>query len=256
MIARLAHWSGRWPLAVMSCAALAAGVGACSSQQTTVAASEAPGSSSEAAGTQSPSEIGEIAAADENARVARESARASVDRVADTALAARSFEISAQQQLRADSSSELRQVLALPIPGAIERENYETFDSNPIKVAAEEPVSTFSIDVDTASYGVVRRYLQDGTLPPRDAVRIEELINYFDYDYPRPERVEAPFSTQVTLFPTPWNSQTQLLHIGLRGYDVIPAERPKANLVFLVDVSGSMQDENKLPLVKHRCACS
>jgi Ca-activated chloride channel family protein len=137
-----------------------------------------------------------------------------------------------------------------PMPGDIDREKYPDKPSNPVKIAAEEPVSTFSIDVDTTSYGVVRRYLNDGTLPPRDAVRIEELLNYFDYDYKLPEKRDAPFSTSVFLYEAPWNSGTQLLHIGIKGYDIVQAERPKANLVFLIDVSGSMDNPAKLPLVK------
>ncbi|MDX2233940.1 MAG: VWA domain-containing protein [Hyphomonadaceae bacterium] len=134
-----------------------------------------------------------------------------------------------------------------------ERENRETYantPTNPVKAVAAEPVSTFSIDVDTTSYANVRRMLNGGTLPPRDAVRVEELVNYFDYDYPAPRTRAEPFATTVAIAPSPWARGKTLLHIGLQGYDVAPAERPPLNLVLLVDVSGSMNPENRLPLAK------
>jgi Ca-activated chloride channel family protein len=142
------------------------------------------------------------------------------------------------------------QMAPQPMPGDINREEYRDVDSNPIKLVSEEPVSTFSVDVDTASYAVVRRFLNSGEAPPSDAVRVEELINYFDYDYPLPESCDAPFATTTSVTPTPWNADTQLLHIGLKGYDIEAQQRPRANLVFLLDVSGSMNDANKLPLLK------
>jgi Ca-activated chloride channel family protein len=129
-------------------------------------------------------------------------------------------------------------------------ERYEDVDPNPVKIAAAEPVSTFSIDVDTASYSNVRRFLHEGTLPPRDAVRIEEMVNYFDYAYDLPKERTAPFATSVAIMPTPWNPGTKLLHIGIKGYDIARTERPRANIVFLIDVSGSMESADKLPLVK------
>ncbi len=129
-------------------------------------------------------------------------------------------------------------------------ERYEDVAPSPVKIAATEPVSTFSIDVDTASYSNVRRFLHEGTLPPRDAVRIEEMVNYFDYAYDLPKERTAPFATSVAIMPTPWNTGTKLLHIGIKGYDIVRSERPRANIVFLIDVSGSMQSENKLPLVR------
>ena len=137
-----------------------------------------------------------------------------------------------------------------PLPGDINRERYEDFDENPIKVVTEDPVSTFSVDVDTASYSVMRRFVNDGALPPRDAIRTEELINYFDYDYDLPPSTSAPFKTNAFLYPTPWNSGTQILHIGIKGYDIVPDKRPDANLVLLLDVSGSMDSPDKLPLLK------
>ena len=129
-------------------------------------------------------------------------------------------------------------------------ERYQDVDPNPVKIAAAEPVSTFSIDVDTAAYINVRRFLHEGTLPPRDAVRIEEMVNYFDYAYDPPKERTAPFATSVAIMPTPWNPGTNLLHIGIKGYDIARTERPRANIVFLIDVSGSMQSADKLPLVK------
>ena len=130
------------------------------------------------------------------------------------------------------------------------RDQFEDFDSNPVKVVAEEPVSTFSIDVDTASYGFVRASLDDGVLPHKDAVRVEELVNYFPYEYPGPESRETPFRASVSLLPAPWNPAARLMHIGIRGYALdTGGAAPRANLVFLVDTSGSMDAPDKLPLV-------
>ena len=133
----------------------------------------------------------------------------------------------------------------------IGRDRFETFDPNPVKRAAEEPVSTFSIDVDTAAYAFVRRALNNGHLPPIHAIRIEELINYFDYAYPLPVDRQTPFQPFTAVFPAPWNPENLLLHIGIKGFHLIPAQRPKANLVFLIDVSGSMNMPDKLPLLKN-----
>ena len=130
-----------------------------------------------------------------------------------------------------------------------DRDQYQPFDSHSIRRAAEHPVSTFSIDVDTASYANVRRMLQGGRLPPRDAVRVEEMINYFRYDYPVPEAGEEPFSVSVEQAVTPWNERSRLLQIGIRGFQPPPEEVPPANLVFLIDVSGSMAPPDRLPLV-------
>ncbi|WP_170773349.1 vWA domain-containing protein [Ruegeria lacuscaerulensis] len=128
-------------------------------------------------------------------------------------------------------------------------EAFANADSNPLKVTAEDPVSTFSIDVDTASYAIVRSSLLNGQMPPKDAVRVEEMVNYFPYAYPAPDG-EAPFRPTITVSPTPWNAGTQLVHIGIQGALPQIAERPPLNLVFLIDSSGSMQDANKLPLLK------
>jgi Ca-activated chloride channel family protein len=129
-------------------------------------------------------------------------------------------------------------------------ERYPGARPNAVKIAANEPVSTFSLDVDTASYANVRRYLNQNTLPPVDAVRVEEMVNYFDYAYLTPRDRNAPFAPSVAVYPSPWNPDTQILHVGIKGYDLPRSERPKANLVFLIDTSGSMNEPAKLPLVK------
>jgi Ca-activated chloride channel family protein len=132
----------------------------------------------------------------------------------------------------------------------LNRENYAHFDDNPVKRAAEQPVSTFSIDVDTGAYANVRRFLNQGSLPVQDAVRVEEMINYFSYDYPLPKDKNRPFSVTTEIAPTPWNKDSVLLRVGLKGYDIAAQKLPPANLVFLVDVSGSMMSPDKLPLLK------
>ena len=133
-------------------------------------------------------------------------------------------------------------------------DQFTSFDEQRLKVAAEEPVSTFSIDVDTASYSYARRMLEDGYIPEPDAVRIEELINYFPYDYPAAPSAEVPFQPTLKVFPTPWNDKTQILSIGIRGYEP-PAEAiAPSNLVFLIDTSGSMDEPDKLPLLKRSFA--
>ena len=123
-------------------------------------------------------------------------------------------------------------------------------EANSHELVADKPVSTFSIDVDTAAYARVRRMLNRGTLPAPSDVRVEEMVNYFNYDYPLPQAGDVPFRTSLALYPTPWNADTRLLHIGIKGRDVIPLERPRANLVFLIDTSGSMQGPDRLPLLK------
>jgi Ca-activated chloride channel homolog len=131
------------------------------------------------------------------------------------------------------------------------RDKFEKVTPNSVTLVSEEPVSTFSIDVDTASYPFVRRALNNGYLPQKDSVRVEEMINYFNYKYPLPKDRNAPFMPTVAVFPTPWNSNTKLLHIGIKGFDIVPEKKPKANLVFLIDVSGSMESDDKLPLLKN-----
>jgi Ca-activated chloride channel homolog len=132
-------------------------------------------------------------------------------------------------------------------------EAYDKIDDNQWTSPAHKPLSTFSIDVDTASYSNVRRFLQQGQLPPKDAVRIEELINYFSFDYPQP-RDGTPFSVTTAVAEAPWNPRHRLALVGLQGKRIDPGKTPPRNLVFLVDVSGSMQPPNKLPLVKSSLA--
>ena len=132
-------------------------------------------------------------------------------------------------------------------------ERYARFDENRPRTPAEHPLSTFSIDVDTASYANVRRFLASGRLPPPDAVRIEEMVNYFRYDYPQPVG-DRPFSVTLEAAECPWHSGRRLVRIGLEGRDIDRRERPAGNLVFLIDVSGSMSAANKLPLVKQALA--
>jgi len=131
-----------------------------------------------------------------------------------------------------------------------QQENYAEFSDNRLKLESEHAVSTFSIDVDTAAYANVRRFINHGQLPPAEAVRVEELINDFDYDYPLPDNADQPFHVLTEVGPTPWNANTQLLHIGIKAYDDSDKHRRAKNLVFLIDFSGSMDDANKLGLLK------
>ncbi|MEC7274053.1 MAG: von Willebrand factor type A domain-containing protein, partial [Verrucomicrobiota bacterium] len=137
---------------------------------------------------------------------------------------------------------------------AFNTESYDPIEETDFRSPLVAPLSTFSIDVDTASYANVRRFLQQGQLPPNDAVRIEELINYFSYgDTPPTKSLEGggdPFAVHMTQATAPWNAEHQLLRIALKGYEMPWEERPASNLVFLLDVSGSMSAANKLPLVK------
>lgn len=140
------------------------------------------------------------------------------------------------------------QIAPQPMPGDVNRDRYQDVELNGVKLVAQEPVSTFSIDVDTASYSNVRRMLNAGHLPPKDAVRIEELINYFDYSYDLPKSKSVPFETTVKVVPSPWSEGRQLMHVAVQGYDINRDARPPLNLTLLIDVSGSMSAENKLPL--------
>jgi Ca-activated chloride channel family protein len=127
-------------------------------------------------------------------------------------------------------------------------DRFQHFEINPIKRVSEEPVSTFSADVDTASYSFARRMINEGRLPQKDAVRVEEMINYFDYAWPKPESRSTPFAATVTVGDSPWSRGKKLVHIGIKGYDVARDSAPDSNLVFLMDVSGSMNSPDKLPL--------
>jgi Ca-activated chloride channel family protein len=144
----------------------------------------------------------------------------------------------------------------MPIVGVEEenRDKFEHFDTNPVKLTNEEPVSTFSIDVDTASYSFVRRQLNEGLLPPADAVRVEEMINYFDYAWPAPTSRARPFQPTVAVSDSPWGQGRKLVHIGIKGYELPARQQPDVNLVLLLDVSGSMNSPDKLPLAQRSMA--
>ncbi len=129
-------------------------------------------------------------------------------------------------------------------------ESYDEFDENPFKMVTNAPLSTFSIDVDKASYSNVRRFINQGTLPPEDAVRIEEMINYFPYDYAVPQD-DKPVAFHIAYTTCPWNMEHQLFTIGMQGKRIDMQQAPAGNLVFLIDVSGSMQSPDKLDLLKH-----
>lgn len=130
------------------------------------------------------------------------------------------------------------------------RDRFTEFEENSVTAVTENPVSTFSIDVDTASYSFVRSSLNNGRLPPKDAVRAEEMINYFDYNYPLPSDKKTPFSSNVVVMDSPWKAGNKLVHIGIKGYQIPASDIPRSNLVFLLDVSGSMCSPDKLPLVQ------
>jgi len=147
--------------------------------------------------------------------------------------------------------SSMTGVAAPPYQQLTNTEKYQHQDDNPVHLVSEQPVSTFSIDVDTGAYANVRRFLNAGQLPPQDAVRVEEMINYFDYSYSPPADRKVPFRVSTELAPAPWNSNAWLLRVGIKGFNVAASERPAANLVFLIDVSGSMQSPDKLPLLKN-----
>jgi len=132
----------------------------------------------------------------------------------------------------------------------VDRENYARIHTNPVMRVAENPVSTFSIDVDSGSYTNTRRMIMAGRLPPQDAVRVEEFLNYFDYDYPVPVHSDHPFSVTTEIGPSPWSQGRHLLRIGLKGYNVDANHLPASNIVYLIDVSGSMRSANKLELLR------
>ncbi len=139
------------------------------------------------------------------------------------------------------------------VPGTVvvpDTERYPDATPNPVRRVADEPVSTFSIDVDTASYANVRRFIDEGRAPPADAVRVEELINYFDYGYERPTSAAQPFAITTAVTESPWGPGRQIVHVALQGYELPEAERRPLNLTFLVDVSGSMGSPDKLALAQ------
>lgn len=131
------------------------------------------------------------------------------------------------------------------------RDKFSKNEPNPTKLVSEDPLSTFSVDVDTASYTFTRSALNRGVLPQKNAVRIEEMINYFGYDYKAPTDRAQPFNANVSIMQTPWNANTKLMRIGIKGFELPKTEAPHANLVFLIDTSGSMNAQNKLPLLRN-----
>jgi len=157
---------------------------------------------------------------------------------------------------RVVSASNQADVNSAPYGAAQPQANdkFEQFAINPVKRTADEPVSTFSIDVDTASYSFVRRQLNEGAPPPAGAVRTEEMINYFDYDWPAADSRELPFKPTVTVSDSPWGTGKKLVHIGIKGYELPARQRPDVNLVLLLDVSGSMNEPDKLPLAQRSMA--
>jgi Ca-activated chloride channel homolog len=162
---------------------------------------------------------------------------------------------SARQMAQADTS--LDHARREHAPGASEpvgRDKFANAPENAFKVARDAPVSTFSIDVDTASYAFVRAQLNRNVLPPAASVRTEELINYFPYAYEAPASANEPFRANVAVFPNPWAEGRKLIRIGVKGYALQQTNRPRANLVFLIDTSGSMAPQNRLPLVKQSLA--
>jgi Ca-activated chloride channel family protein len=177
----------------------------------------------------------EVPAMEDSAVIAYDSKREMVSKsIAMSAPAGRSYE--SQQSFQRFNNN-------------FNTEGYASVNENGYKSVKSNPLSTFSIDVDNASYSNIRRFINNGQLPPADAVRIEEMVNYFKYDYPEPAG-EHPFSVYTEMAVCPWNKKHQLLHIGLRGKSIDKSLLPSSNLVFLLDVSGSMSDPNKLPLLK------
>ena len=155
------------------------------------------------------------------------------------------LKIEKNKQIAPGTGAQVAEMMAPPL----DAEEYGIINEGRFVNTLDEPLSTFSIDVDTASYANVRRFIGEGTLPPKDAVRIEELINYFRYDYPEPAG-DRPFSVTTEMAGCPWNPGHQLVLIGLQGRRIDLAGAPPNNLVFLLDVSGSMDEPNKLPLLK------
>lgn len=216
-----------------------------------------------------PAEVGPLTAVDEmtatsDPMMAAEGeaqvTQRAVSGLADTSTAKAMPAPLAAQDFAAGGTSVSNSVVASPRDRAMlpqaepSGDDFTDFDESPLKLVADEPVSTFSIDVDTASYSYVRRLLNDGYLPDPDSVRIEEMINYFDYDYATPDNAAQPFQPSVQIYPTPWNAKTQLMQIGIKGYVPAAAEDKPSNLVFLLDTSGSMEAPDKLPLLKRAFA--
>lgn len=156
--------------------------------------------------------------------------------------------LSKKEKMRMKEFQEEHQQVQQDIP-AVTDESYDTFVENPFELTKNQPLSTFSIDVDNASYSNVRRMINNGQTVDKNAVRIEEMVNYFTYDYPQPKN-DQPFSINTEYNEAPWNPDHKLLKIGLQGKNVPTNQLPASNLIFLIDVSGSMDEQNKLPLLK------
>ena len=183
--------------------------------------------------------------------------RLQLDSVVVTGTRLRAEEAKAARQAYAPAPASIAYRIAPPAPVYAQPANTEKYaerDDNPVQRVAEQPVSTFSIDVDTGSYSNVRRMIRQGVRPPGDAVRAEEFINYFDYGHPGPASLATPFRATTEVAPAPWNAKRQLLMVGIKGFDVPKAQLPPANLVFLLDTSGSMNSPDKLPLLKQAFA--
>jgi Ca-activated chloride channel family protein len=216
---------------------------------------------------------GQVVASPDKAVAAPEPETADADAVsvmAEESMAATGLAApSTSMQSMVQTGAQMRQeAVAMPAPAPLAKmggaigglmtqpsgDTFARFDEQRLKTVAEDPVSTFSIDVDSASYAYVRRMLEDGLLPAPDAVRVEEMINYFPFDYAPAHSAATPFEPSMAVYPTPWNPRTQLLQIGIKGYVPPAGEDKPSNLVFLIDTSGSMEADDKLPLLKRAFA--
>jgi Ca-activated chloride channel family protein len=189
----------------------------------------------------------------ERSRAAADSHREITGAVASVSVApSNTTGMMAQSRIRRDAPGAPPGIRRPREPGNTEA--YDRIDENPFRPVSVAPLSTFSVDVDRASYANVRRYLNQGTLPPKDAVRVEELVNYFPYGDATPARGDVPLRITTEVAAAPWNARHDLVRIALRAREVDMRRAPAANLVFLVDVSGSMQGPTRLPLVKKSLA--
>jgi Ca-activated chloride channel family protein len=236
---------------LISCLALAVAAGCAKKTETKIAAEPVPESLDSI--TVTGSQISDAAAGAAQARADREQASARDRQLRAAAKAQRAEEAVAFAPPPAPPSPPvMHYAMPQPVvaPPEANTENYSEFEDNGIVRTAQNAVSTFSIDVDTGSYSNVRRMLAQGRLPPKDAVRVEEMINYFDYGYAGPADRSQPFAVSTELAPAPWDRKRLLMHVGIQGYAVPVSEIPASNLVLLIDTSGSMSDPNKLPLLK------
>lgn len=158
--------------------------------------------------------------------------------------------VSGSRLVRKESAGIINLSTFAPVVAMPGMDKFPDKEAGGLAFTADNPVSTFSADVDTASYAFVRRMLSSGTMPPSQAVRVEEMVNYFPYRYAAPDDRRQPFKVTTEVMPSPWNADNQLVHVAVRGYDIKKADRPLANVVLLVDVSGSMGPEDRLPLLK------